>query len=268
MSKGKDPAFLFYPNDFILGTYTMTDEQVGIYIRLLAISHTKGGKLTESEFFKINHTKDTEVTCKFSIDEQGMYYNKRLLEEIEERKRRNEVNKENGNKGGNPNFAKGKINPYYQKDNQTVMSSVMLEDNPIDKRSDNQKINIALENENVIINEVKDVDLNVVKKSKSLNRELVESIVIYLNNKLNTKFRVDSNEELINARLNEGRTFDDFAQVIDKKYSEWVGTEMATYLRPKTLFNKTNFENYLNQISTKESDSQRIARTYGGFLND
>jgi len=43
---------------------------------------------------------------------------------------------------------------------------------------------------------------------------------------------------------------------------------MATYLRPKTLFNKTNFENYLNQISAKETDAQRISRTYGGFLND
>ena len=42
--KGKDPAFLFYPNDFIVGTLMMTDEEVGIYIRLLAYIHTREGK--------------------------------------------------------------------------------------------------------------------------------------------------------------------------------------------------------------------------------
>ena len=38
----KDPAFLFYSNDFLTGTYTMTDEQVGKYIRLLCLQHQKG----------------------------------------------------------------------------------------------------------------------------------------------------------------------------------------------------------------------------------
>ena len=31
----RDPAFLFYPADFLIGTMDMTDEEVGIYIRLL-----------------------------------------------------------------------------------------------------------------------------------------------------------------------------------------------------------------------------------------
>ena len=31
----KDPAVLFYTNDFLSRTFTMTDEQVGKYIRLL-----------------------------------------------------------------------------------------------------------------------------------------------------------------------------------------------------------------------------------------
>jgi hypothetical protein len=33
----KDPAFLFYSNDFLSGTYTMSDDQVGKFIRLLCI---------------------------------------------------------------------------------------------------------------------------------------------------------------------------------------------------------------------------------------
>jgi uncharacterized protein YdaU (DUF1376 family) len=148
--KGKDPAFLFYSNDFISGTFTMSNEQIGMYIRALAISHTKGGKLTEKEIKRI--IDDEEVLDKFKVDDEGYYYNERLLDEIEHRKEKAKVNRENGSKGGNPNFKKGKTNPYYdnRKDNQTVML--------IDNQKDNQKINITLENED--INVIKDKDLN------------------------------------------------------------------------------------------------------------
>ncbi len=35
--------------------------------------------------------------------------------------------------------------------------------------------------------------------------------------------------------------------MIDKKTTEWKGTEMEKYLRPETLFSPSKFENYLNQ---------------------
>jgi len=38
----------------------------------------------------------------------------------------------------------------------------------------------------------------------------------------------------------------DFKKVIDKKWSDWKGTEFEKYLRPQTLFGK-KFENYLNE---------------------
>jgi len=47
----KDPAFLFYSGDFKSATELMTDEEVGIYIRLICtLSHT------ESVFGIYNHT--------------------------------------------------------------------------------------------------------------------------------------------------------------------------------------------------------------------
>ena len=240
MGKGKDPAFLFYPNDFILGTYTMSDEQVGIYIRLLAISHTKGGKLSEREFFMINTIRDEYVTSKFILDEQGFYYNERLLEEIKARQSKKEINRENGGKGGNPNFTKGKSNPYYQKDkekdNQTVMSSVMLKDN----QEDNQKINIAFENENEDINVIKDV-------------------ITYLNLKALKNYKdVESNYKFIRARLNEGYTLEDLKKVIDIKVKDWLNTKDAKYLRPETLFNATKFQGYINQQPTAEEEEYHV----------
>jgi len=61
----KDPAFLFYPKDWLEGTAEMTPEEKGVYIDLLAHQHQRGGLpvdtkrlskmvgLSEQEFLKI-----------------------------------------------------------------------------------------------------------------------------------------------------------------------------------------------------------------------
>ena len=90
----KDPAFLFYSSDFITGTYFMTDEQVGKYIRLMCMQHQKE-KLTEKDMLKICKTYDEDIYNKFIKDENGYYYNKRLLEEIEKRKAYSESRRKN-----------------------------------------------------------------------------------------------------------------------------------------------------------------------------
>ena len=46
--------------------------------------------------------------------------------------------------------------------------------------------------------------------------------------------------------MKEGYTVEDCKAVIDKKASEWMNSDMQQFLRPKTLFNATNFENYMN----------------------
>lgn len=74
-------------------------------------------------------------------------------------------------------------------------------------------------------------------------------IIKYLNEKTGKEYRHSSkaNARLIDARLNEGYTVDDFKHVIDVKTEEWKGTDMEAYLRPETLFGATKFEGYLNQ---------------------
>lgn len=74
-------------------------------------------------------------------------------------------------------------------------------------------------------------------------------IVLYLNDKSGKNFRYSSRKtkELIQARLNDGFSVDDFKTVIDKKTAEWKDDQkMNQYLRPETLFG-TKFEAYLNQ---------------------
>ena len=72
----------------------------------------------------------------------------------------------------------------------------------------------------------------------------------------NYKAGTPKTKKLIQARLKDGFSLDDFYRVIDKKCREWSNTEMAKYLRPETLFG-TKFESYLNQpdaIAVKQDD--------------
>lgn len=80
-------------------------------------------------------------------------------------------------------------------------------------------------------------------------------IIKYLNEKANKEFRHSSkaNARLIDARLNEGYSVDDFKKVIDTKTAEWKGTDMEQYLRPETLFSASKFESYLNQRTIKKT---------------
>jgi uncharacterized protein YdaU (DUF1376 family) len=81
----KDPAVLFYTSDFITGTLTMTDEQRGKYIMLLCIQHQQG-YLTKEDMLNICKTYDEKVFKKFDeID--GLFYNIRMKNESERRKR-------------------------------------------------------------------------------------------------------------------------------------------------------------------------------------
>jgi hypothetical protein len=98
----KDPAFLFYSNDFLTGTYTMTDKQVGQYIRLLCLQH-QTGRLTEKQMLSICKRKDADIWAKFLQDENGLYYNKKLAEEMQRRQAHREKQRENIFKRWNKN---------------------------------------------------------------------------------------------------------------------------------------------------------------------
>ena len=90
---GKDPAVLFYPNDFIASTALWSDEEVGIYIRLLCYQHISGS-IREDDFERICGTYD-RIRDKFKTDEQGNRFNERMREESEKRKTYSESRRKN-----------------------------------------------------------------------------------------------------------------------------------------------------------------------------
>lgn len=90
---------------------------------------------------------------------------------------------------------------------------------------------------------------NDIMSDKSDDIPIHSEIVDYLNLKIksNYKHTTPKIKQLINARLKEKFTIEDFKAVIDKKTKEWINDpKFSAYLRPETLFG-TKFESYLNQ---------------------
>ena len=131
---GKDPAFLFYTSDFLLGTMIMSFEDKGKYITLLSYMH-HNGRLDEDAIKKLVGGISANLKSKFKVDDSGLWYNERLEEEIEKRKRFVGSCIENGKKGGRP--AKGiKTKPGTTKDEDGSFEKFWkIYDKPTEKQS-------------------------------------------------------------------------------------------------------------------------------------
>lgn len=129
----KDPAFLFYSNDFLSGTMLMSDEDVGKYIRLLCLQHQKG-HLKEKEMLNICKTFNEDIFNKFKKDEEGNYYNERLEYESNKRRAYSESRRNNRKKKEEKET--------YEKDIKNICNSY-------EEHMENENVNI---NKTVIIN--------------------------------------------------------------------------------------------------------------------
>jgi uncharacterized protein YdaU (DUF1376 family) len=93
----KDPAFLFYPGDYIGGTMGMTFEEKGAYIELLMMQFMRG-HMTEHMIVQVIGQRWDNIKHKFVQDDKGLFFNVRLDEE--KIKRANFTKSRNNNKKG------------------------------------------------------------------------------------------------------------------------------------------------------------------------
>lgn len=100
----KDPAFLFYPGDWMGGTMILSRHQKGCYIDLLIAQFNNGPLALESikNILGQDQAAWTVLSGKFRKDSNGNYFNERLAAEIEKRKKFSESRRENGKNGGRP----------------------------------------------------------------------------------------------------------------------------------------------------------------------
>ena len=106
-----------------------------------------------------------------------------------------------------------------------------------------------------------DIDIDIdIDKGQKPQSDVYEEIIKYLNEKTGSHFKPTSKstQRLINGRLSENYTIEDFKYVIDAKTNEWKNnTKMSKYLTPDTLFNASKFEKYRNQQMPKQQNVQK-----------
>ena len=147
MGKNKDPAFLFYPSDFIVGTRLMSFEQKGKYIELLCLQHQQGA-LSYEDMLTVCGEYDARIFSKFQKTEDGLYFNARLEEERRKRERFCTVRQENGAKGGRP-----------KKPTENLQVSGRLsQDEPTENLLENENIN-------------KNIDKSIDKDTKAIKHK-------------------------------------------------------------------------------------------------
>lgn len=96
----KDPAFLFYHEDFFSGVSDMTNDEVGAYIKCMCVQASKGG-ISEKHMSIIcnSHEVHTAVKNKFVLNtETGLLENLRLKLETIKRKKYSESRSQNRKK--------------------------------------------------------------------------------------------------------------------------------------------------------------------------
>jgi len=124
---GKDPAFLFYPNDYLGGTMGMTFEEKGAYIELLMLQFNRG-HMTSHMIGQTVGQIWVKIQDKFMVDEAGLYYNARLDIEIEKRKNfiqsrfnnvsgKNQYSKKRGHKTGH---MRGHVTSHMENENEDI----------------------------------------------------------------------------------------------------------------------------------------------------
>ena len=105
MNLNSPPAFQFYVDDFIGGTFTMTNEERGLYISLLCVQWNQGfvddediermsGRMSESSIARVRR--------KFEEDDHGQLRNERMEKERYKQAQYRLSRSQNGKQGGRP----------------------------------------------------------------------------------------------------------------------------------------------------------------------
>ena len=207
-------SFLLY-KDFFNSVEHFTDEQLGKLFRVIHEYQRHESWTTEEE-------KEIPQDIKVAF----YFYKNQFI--LDDKKWENRVlrNRENAKLGGRPKKPTGSEKTQW--------------DNSLPEKPETET-----ETETELETETGNDQLDIKRIQQN---EIVEKVITDLNEKLgsNYSFKTKGNKEKVIARLNEGRSLDDFLFVNKTKIAEWKDDpKMARYLRPETLYG-SKFEGYLN----------------------
>lgn len=234
----KIPSFPLFAQDFDMNTNTWTNEEIGVYLRLL-LSEWINGPLPNdtkklAQIARISQKKFKNLfricSTKFIQDENGFLINENM-EEI--RKKVNKLLEQKKNAGIESAKKRwGKGNERY---NERV-TDVVTE--PVTK-SCQSKSNFP----SPPYSPPPSVGGTLSFYSKNLKKETQE-VLDYINKKFNRKF---SDGSQITMRLKQGGTVEECKQIIDTKSHDPHFQANPHLFCPSTLFRKSHWDTYLNQ---------------------
>jgi len=120
----KDPAFLFYPSDYIGGTMGMTFEEKGAYIELLMLQFNRGHMTTHMIGQQVGQLWEL-IKCKFIQDEKGLWYNVRL--DLEKERRMAFSQSRRNNIKGNNQHTIGHMTSHMEDVNENVNKNINID---------------------------------------------------------------------------------------------------------------------------------------------
>jgi len=196
----KDPAFLFYTQDFSTGTQFFTDEQVGKYIRLLMAQH-QHGHLNDNQVLIICKSYDNDVMSKFAKDLEGRWFNERLETEVVKRQKYAESRGKNGK-------SKKIISKSYDNHSENE-NTVFVFDNNNTQSSGNSKS----ENQ---FHKSGDVELTAIDISQSIEIYRLRTGVLLNRDQISDIFKAFKLQSL------DGKTFHADEAAVIKHFKNWL----------------------------------------------
>ena len=258
IKKREAPAFQFYVDDFLGGTYWMTNEQVGAVIRLLSYQWTKGGLPDEvSIWAKIIMERDMDeetyrkrfgdVMEKFFLDEDGMLRNTRMEKHRAEKNERRDELRKNSAKGGavtKAKFDKIRGQKDLLKDGQKALVKGGQKGGQDSDNSEGLKAS-QKDSQNGATPTPSPTPTPYLNKNKkaSNGKGSAKDVLDYINrveeeNETGVKYRATANRlNMISERISEVANDTEGVKQTYKRWSKkWRGTKYAQGLAPENFF--------------------------------
>lgn len=246
----KDPAFLFYPNDYIGGTMGMTFEEKGAYVELLMCQFNRGhmtshmcGQLVGQIWDNIKH--------KFKKDEEGLYFNVRLESEINKRKAYTDSRRNN---------IKGK-NQYTN--NDAHMEGHMT--SHMENENENENIN---GNNNSLSKE--EIKLNRILAAENKFKETVSEYISIYGEEMCVEFAnywTEPNKSHTKLKFEMQDTWD-----LSRRLSRWA--KIPINIKPEYVSNTKQSKNRLQdnleagELAKRMIEESNAFDTHGNFKRD
>lgn len=227
----KDPAFLFYPNDWIGGTMGMSFEEKGAYIELLMMQFNRGHMTTHMIGQVVGQIWD-KIKHKFVQDEQGNWYNERL--EIEKEKRKNFTKSRRNNISGNNQHSKKKI-----------LSGHM--DGHMTTHMENENVN---ENVNIIIKGKKYLKNDFGNLPDQYIQSITEQM-FFIKQKRIEKNKIHNLWEAFKLEKLTGDKFYNNESEVYQHFTNWIKTQKFENNEQKSHSEKRTdaIHNFINRVS-------------------